>query len=290
MRYALFATVLAASALILSSCEEEAPGVIFTEPEKPLLDTSYMTSSIPAVEPKRIMLFDITGVRCNNCPKAAKAAENIVAANPGRVQVIALYPNTTGGPLITPWAGTDTMASADAEALVTANGSISSLPTGMVDQAVFGSSRFMPFTNWAGAVTGRLSLTTPVQIDLKSNWLSAQNRGRLEVKATYATAQTNKHLIFIGITESDRIGIQSDQDTAGGIRYGYPHSHILRKLLTSTTGDTLSNTLVAGRVFEKHYYVTPRYNWWPDNLHAQVWIVDAVTKEVLHAEEVKLKP
>ena len=58
----------------LISCSEELPPVIMTEEEKPLLDTFYI-GSVPAASVKKVLLFDVTGVRCNNCPKAAVLAK-----------------------------------------------------------------------------------------------------------------------------------------------------------------------------------------------------------------------
>ena len=95
---ALFLTVGA-----MVSCDEELPPVIMTEEEKPLLDTFYI-GSVPAASVKKVLLFDVTGVRCNNCPKAAVLAKNLASSNSGRVEVVALYPKTPMS-LTFPWAG-----------------------------------------------------------------------------------------------------------------------------------------------------------------------------------------
>ena len=280
------------ASLILISCDEEPPPVRFTDPEKPLLDSVYMAAA-PAPNPKVVMLMDITGVNCSNCPKAAILAKNIQSANPGRVNILALYPAwTPGNTLTNPWAGYDTLVTADADGIVSNLGSLNGLPNGIIDQISAGGSYFVPVTSWAGTVSGRLSKISPLNIGLNSKWLFAENKGRLEIKVHYHTSQqTNaKHLIYIGITEDNIVGKQADSDSADGKNYKYKFMHVLRKLMTPTTGDTLRAELTAGRVFEKHYYVTPRYNWKPDNLNALVWIVDAATKEILQSAEVKLKP
>jgi len=72
---ALFLTVGA-----MVSCDEELPPVIMTEEEKPLLDTFYI-GSVPAASVKKVLLFDVTGVRCNNCPKAAVLAKSLASSN-----------------------------------------------------------------------------------------------------------------------------------------------------------------------------------------------------------------
>ena len=81
--------VLSAMIWMFVSCEEEPP--ILRKAEKPLLDTAYLMGA-PSAEPKRVWLADITGVKCTNCPEAAEIAHQIYKDNPGRVELIALYP------------------------------------------------------------------------------------------------------------------------------------------------------------------------------------------------------
>src|SRR5687768_5815753 len=120
---------IAAALMILTAmgCEEESKGVRFTDPEKPLLDTTYVISSVPSAQDKNVALFDVTGVRCNNCPEAASLARKIAdTLHPGRVVVVALYPKSLPS-LTSPWDGFDTMANADGEALTSNLGAIPSL-------------------------------------------------------------------------------------------------------------------------------------------------------------------
>ncbi|MCE2877722.1 MAG: hypothetical protein LW772_08665, partial [Bacteroidetes bacterium] len=138
---ALFLTVGA-----MVSCDEELPPVIMTEEEKPLLDTFYI-GSVPAASVKKVLLFDVTGVRCNNCPKAAVLAKNLASSNSGRVEVVALYPKTPMS-LTFPWAGFDTMSTIEAEQIATAMGGITSLPLGAVDQVAFNGSKLLNTSDW----------------------------------------------------------------------------------------------------------------------------------------------
>jgi hypothetical protein len=291
MRFFRTFLILNVAAVAFVACDEEPPGVILTDTkEKPLLDTTY-TVTAPAADLKTALIIDITGVRCNNCPEAAISAKNIMSANPGRVITMALFPKVTPDVLTRPWPGYDTLVSDEAYNLISLLGSITSLPTGTVDQVKSGGSFFIPHTGWAAEVNKRLLISSPINLNLSGKWNATDKKSRLEVRATYNTtvAGANPHLLNIAIIENKIIGKQSNKDTAGGIQYHYEFDHVFRRLITPTTGDTIRTAAEGGKVTEKHFYISPRYNWKPENLYAVVWITDATTKEVIQASEVHLK-
>ncbi len=277
-------------AVAFCACKEENPGVIFTEPEKPLLDSTYILGTAPAAQTKRVLLIDITGVRCVNCPKAAKEAHKLDSLNPGRVSVIAAFPYSPGASLTAPWPGHDTLVTDDAEALILTLGNVASLPTGAVDQVMENSSYFIPFFTWASTLNAQLAKNTPFNIELNNSWNNTSKTGRAEIKITCTENIPGKKLFYIAVLEDGIVGKQSDNQAAGGHVEEYDFHHVLRKLYTLPTGDSLNQTLVKGRVFEKHYSIKPRYSWKPANLLVMVWVVDAGSKEVVHVAEARLIP
>ena len=293
MKNSILPVILSALILVfaMAGCEEEPPGVIFTEVEKPLLDSTYLTA-VPSAQNKNVLLVDITGVGCNNCPDAAITAKNILKLNSGRVNLMAVYPYMFKGyPLTNPHAGYDTVNTEDADNYISGLGSLQGLPTGFVDQVKQNNSYFIPATTWNVLVDNRLKESTPVNIDLTSKWIASENKSRLEVKLTYNQNldTAKKHRIHIAILESGIIGKQANRDTVGGYQYFYKFDHVLRRLITPPTGELLKEKLLAGRVFEKHYYIAPRNNWKPENLTALVWVTNDADKEVFHSKEVVLK-
>ena len=289
-RWGVWVTAIFAVMAILPACDEELPPIVMVETEKPLLDTSYQGST-PTPQQKNVLLMDITGVRCNNCPKAAKLAHQISDDNPGRVAIVALYPSTPLG-LTLPWPGFDTLVTAESEQIATSLGSIGQLPIGSVDQKLVGGTRLIDRSLWSSTVSDRLKLSTPFNIQIKSTWDSDKNRSRVECKAIANQPVNGSSRLMIGILED---GIQSKQadaeDTVGvkGIVEDYEHNHALRTVIGTTSGYPLSANLPVGWVIEKHFYFTPKLNWKPENLTVIVWIYDEVSKEVYHVQTVKLK-
>jgi hypothetical protein len=280
---ALFLTVGA-----MVSCSEELPPVIMTEEEKPLLDTFYI-GSVPAASVKKVLLFDVTGVRCNNCPKAAVLAKNLASSNSGRVEVVALYPKTPMS-LTFPWAGFDTMSTIEAEQIATAMGGITSLPLGAVDQVAFNGSKLLNTSDWGAAVTAQLAKTSPFNLSVKSTWKSTDGKSRVEIKAVANSAISSNYKWVVAITENGVKSKQSDQDAPGGMVDDYEHEHALRGVVGSTLGSDINSAAVsAGYVREKHFYLVPKAKWVAANCDVVVWIYDADTKEVVQVEKVALK-
>jgi hypothetical protein len=270
------------------ACSEELPPVIMTAEEKPLLDTFYV-GNIPSAAIKKVLLFDVTGVRCNNCPKAAKLAKSLSSSNSGRIEVVALYPKTPLS-LTYPWAGYDTMSTIEADQIATSMGGITSLPLGAVDQVAFNGGKLLNTSDWGAAVTSQLAKTSPINLTLTSTWKSADGKSRVEIKAVSNKALSANYKWVIAITESGVKSKQSDQDAPGGMVDDYEHEHALRGVVGSTLGSDINTAAVsAGYVREKHFYLVPKAKWNVDNCEVVVWVYDADTKEVVQVEKVALK-
>ncbi len=286
----IFLLTLVAS-LFFVACDEELPPIMMNEVEKPLLDTSYQ-GSVPSPQTKKVLVMDITGVRCNNCPKAAKIAHQISEDNPGRIEIIALYPRTPIGLASPPWPGFDTLITDEAEQIATSLGSISSLPLGSIDQITVGGSKLIDRSIWANTATNRLLVTTPININLKSTWKEAEGRARIEIQMVSNVAVSGAVKYVAAVLEDGILSKQSDaDDTVGvhGVVDDYEHNHVLRTVIGSTLGNDVGTNMPAGWVVEKHYYFTPKSKWKTDNLYVMVWVYDAVSKEIYQVQKVKLK-
>lgn len=289
-KYGILVLVSIVTSVVFLSCDEELPPIVMIETEKPLLDTAYQ-GSIPSAQTKNVLLMDITGVRCNNCPKAAKLAHQISDENPGRVAILALYPST---PLLLtlPWPGYDTLVTPEAQQIASSLGSIGQLPLGSIDQILVGGTRLIDRSLWSSTVTDRLKKTTPFNIQVKSIWDETNRRSRVEFKVIANQTIPVASRVMVGLLEDGIISKQSDaEDTVGvkGVVEDYEHNHALRTVIGSTSGFPLSSNLPAGWVIEKHFYFKPAEAWKPENMSVIVWVYDETNKEVYQVQTIKLK-
>src|SRR6476646_7503425 len=87
MKKAIF--FIAAGALFLTSCEEKAPTINYTEVVA--RDTTYVGPVPTTTEPHHVLVEEFTGQTCSNCPAAHDLLGQLALANPGRVHVIGMY-------------------------------------------------------------------------------------------------------------------------------------------------------------------------------------------------------
>ena len=84
---------IAFALLFLVSCEEEPPGINYT-PTKVAFEETYIdASNVPTPQLREVLVEDISGVRCVNCPDAA-----IIAGLPTRDTDTGIISNLSGLP------------------------------------------------------------------------------------------------------------------------------------------------------------------------------------------------
>lgn len=279
MKHLVFSTLFI---VLFSACEEVPPHIDFSEPYK-TKDTTYIVSPAPAPQHKAVLIEDITGVRCVNCPQAAAKAKEIVDEKTAdSVVVIALYTNHLPQ-FTTPWPDFPLLNSSLATNLVDFYGVPSGLPSGYVDRNIFAPQtvRFAAYTTWKNLVNQRLKNTTPVNISISKSLSGRMLTVDLRIQYNAPASGTHKYALYI--TES---GISSKQT---GATDNYIHNHALRYAFGNPLGNPLDATLVAGRTFDKQLEYDIPVGLNIDNCGLVCVITDASTGEVINVREVHVK-
>lgn len=290
-----------------AACKEEPPFINYEE-SKQFKDTTYIVQTIPAAQPKNVLLEDISGVKCVNCPDAAVIAKGILAAFPGRAFTTVMHPDLDAlanfvSPITKP--GHESkfdFRTKDASDILQLVGIPGALPQGYVNRKKFAgqSSRILGRADWYGKCQEELQGTTPVNIELKDSFIEATHEGFLTIKLTFTQTVNRKQMLSIMLVEDSLVDVQEYQsktppDFPVVFDDNYVHMHVLRDLITSATGEALTTddavTLTAGRVFEKQYkYTTSVSSKITVNpKHAKLLVVvhdDTQTIDVTHVQEI----
>lgn len=271
----------------LSACEEVPPYIDFTVPAVPLTDSTYINSNVPAAQHKAVLLEDITGVRCQNCPSAALKANDIVTQKTeDSVVVVALYPDIAAiSNFTTPYSGVPRLTTEYSKQITETIKIPGGLPNGYVDRTIF-AGRLDPVISpldWINFVNERLKLKTPVNISITKSIkdTTLKVKIKLEYNASVNSGVTHKYSIFL--IEN---GIVSSQLKPNGTDPNYVHNHALRYAFGNATGNALTESLVAGRTFIKEFvYETPKsINL--ANCHIVCLVSDASTNEVINVRQI----
>ena len=282
--------------VIFFGCKEIPPVINFEKTNADLLDTTYIISSVPDNVKTMVLIEDLTGVNCSNCPKAADKIKTIKSQNQGKVISIAEYPWSLSN-LTAPWTGFDTLNSKEADDIfINIYNNPPGIPTGGVNRKMYNgeTALWVSYFNWAGYADlvknedSKCIISTEV-INKDTILCTA----KVKVKVIF-TQQYDKQLnLTVYLTENNIISKQHMPD--GTKNDNYIHSHALRKAITPYNGvplkiNIITNNYEKGRVFEKEFELKLHAKWKMRNCEVISLVnrFDSDSKEILQADELTL--
>ncbi|MCX6351601.1 MAG: Omp28-related outer membrane protein [Bacteroidetes bacterium] len=215
-------------------------------------------------ENKKVILEEFTGIHCGYCPDGHKRANDLVAANSGKIILV----NIHSGGYATPGAGEPDFRTSTGDAIDGYTGG-GGYPKGMVNRVtpntvMQGSTYACDRGQWTGEAGKITSQTSPVNIGVKAT-IDPKTRELTADVEVYYTANSPKatNYLTVYLLEDGILGPQSDYGnynptnwvTVNGKKL-YKHNHVLRMLLTSADfGDAVDSTR-KGQLTSKTYKVT----------------------------------
>jgi len=313
----IFSSFFIITLLVFSSCKEEMNLIDYSKPQSSS-DTTYIISPVPSAQQKQVLIEDLSGVRCPNCPTAGQIGNGIVAANPGKVNIYTIYPNVQALNQLTAPVNNNGVIS-KYELRTNIGGQIlgslttpSTLPMGYIDRKIYSPNIdwLNPKENWSGIVNAEIALATSVNIDLEKTYDAASKNLSIIVTVTFTQSDTgSKYLSVVLLQDS----IVDAQENSSGFDSTYLHRHVLMDMLTSASGNKLNQTsaatLTPGRVFKITYQKTldtrtnsipsgvagngpplPPPQWDPKHMIILAFVTDGTTKNVLQSNEIDVMP
>lgn len=285
-----------ASSLVFQACTEKGVPIDFGDVLAK--DTTYM-AAVPTAEPHRVLIEELTGVKCVNCPAGHQLLETFEASNPGRIEVVSiqpLYSDALTGPKKNYTKNDNrTQKGTDLSNFIF-NAKQPNLPSAAIDRSPFPGTTDLDGNRgaWSNVVDARLAVNTGVNLSLVSEYREATNDAVIKIKVSFSKNVNKQLLLNIALTESSIIDYQEDV-TLGDIE-DYTHNNVFRDMITPVSGTSILNDFPvkeAGRVYERTiiYQLPEQTKWKPENMHivASVSVNESNEKEVLQAAGAKLK-
>ncbi len=242
---------------------------------------------------RKVLLEDITGHRCNNCPRAARIAQSLKEDLFGENLILV---GVHAGGFAAPYAPIgDGFYDSDHR---TAAGTtyqqtygVSFFPAGLVSRRSFQNSVVVSEGSWGSAVAEIAGQPSPFDLRILNSTVQGGDISA-EVRVRFVNDVQGDHRIVVYLVEDHVVDWQLDSEATPPDVEDYDHRHMLRANLNGTWGETLiSGSAAAG---DSVTITTPAFGlnpaWNTSNLYIVAWIYDATTEEVMQAEERKHQP
>jgi hypothetical protein len=244
----------------------------------------------PPPENKVILIEEITGVSCPNCPAGAATIADFKATYPDNVVSVAYHspPNFTE---VRPTSIYDFKRDEAAD-IQSAVGGAFGKPSAAFNRQV-ASNNFVwngVINSWAAAAQVELDKPATFLLDIENTYNEGTRALTCTVVGTPLASSEDNYFIHVMILENDIIDAQLDQATD---ILDYEHDHVFHKLLTnSVNGEAFSSGVTEGTEISKTYnFILPVESdtepvpWIPENCEIIAFITngDGVVEQAAEA-------
>lgn len=236
---------------------------------------------------KAVLIEEFTGVKCNNCPKAATEAKRLIALYPEQVHLISLHssdfavPNTEYPADFRTKEGTEIYDFAEPLGV----------PSGLIDRADQGTTSFTKwYTQWANLIDGILTTTPIAEVGIRAEVDSDESSRTvcLTPKFKAISDVSGRNLYWAAfIVESDIEAAQKMPD--GSHNDTYIHNHVLRTSFNTAFGTPINDfegTPNSVSCDSRQVVLDEEWNW--DECDIVLYVYDHDTYEVIQTVEVHL--
>jgi hypothetical protein len=234
--------------LVVSGCDENRRGIVPFVPEGNRV----------------VLLEEITGKGCTNCPKGSREIDNLLTQFPNNLVVVSIHAGFFANPQQFP-VGQYDLRTEEGEFLIDYLTQPVGYPSGVVNRTRVGNSMQLGLNQWASAITNQIQDEPAVEISISKTFNPTTRELQVTVSGIGKEPVTGDIRLSIMLTESGIVDAQDDQE-AGGIVQDYVHKHVLRDMLTPAAGATIASSITSGQVFTQSYTGTLPANWVEGNM------------------------
>ena len=212
---------------------------------------------------RNVLVEELTGVRCQNCPDGTRelvSLQNTLGAE----NLIVVSIHAAGGSFSIPFTSPTNppvnlydFRFADAQTMKNYIGQEEGYPAASIDRHPADGSQFefSSRTVWASLINDEFGKDYGLNLFLNDKYDPTTRQ--LEVNLNIAPDQTlsGENRLTVLITQDSIVDVQQDGATRNA---NYIHRHVLRHIISSPTGDVISEPLTANSLVKKTYsFVLP---------------------------------
>lgn len=249
---------------------------------------------------QKVLIEDMTGQYCGNCPRAAVIADSMRRTYPGRVFATEVHVTDYFAKPRPPHFPIDFRVPGVSEELDRVfDLSNRGLPQGAVNRAPFAQAngdRVATFSLWPGLVAAELAKAPSVDLRVTPIFNSSTRLLSLRVSTKYLESMSGRDMrLGIMLVEDGLVGAQKDYRLPRATNpeqtvEDYEHHDVMRVALLGTFGTPQVTGPSAGQQFNQYLsYQMPAASVWNDRKMAVIaYIADGTTRQIVQVTEVKI--
>lgn len=252
---------------------------------------------IPEFEPiqsgRVVLVEELTGVRCPNCPAGSERLNSIETQYPNNIVIVGIHGTDLTKPLAESKYDFRNQDAIDLENFLKPYlGKPAAYFNRVFYDELQGDWGNSFNGQWQGYFERELEKPQTLELSITKSYDPETRVLDITVGALALEDLSGDFKVTIMLTENNIIDAQDDQNT---IIDDYKHKHVLREIITNFDGDQFAVTLERNRPFTKSYtYTVPKDDtdlWNDDNMEVIAFIAntEGETEEVLQAALATLK-
>lgn len=258
------------SILVLSGCTE----VMVTIPEFVEPDTE-----------KVVLIEELTGVNCPNCPKGSVKLAELIERYPKNVIGVSIHGEFLAEPLSSSKYDFRSELANDLENYLKPIFGKPAAAFNRVQQPDQSEFAISAFDLWGQFVEAELAKAQTMGLEIETTFDQPTRELKIDVDIEPLIDISGDIRISVMLIENHIIDAQKDVDV---IIDNYEHNHMLRTMLTAYDGDGLTSSLTANEITQKSFsYVIPTDEdlWVAENMEVIVFVTEVTpdTKEIHQA-------
>lgn len=209
---------------------------------------------------RKVLVEELSGVNCTNCPDGARELAKIqTALGKDKVILISIYPSLYGI-LSRPYNDSKyDFRIKEGDDLVKYLGVADGIPAVSANRTINNVGAVNPFmlsqTQWGGIIRDQLQEEPAIEMFMENTYDAASRTLDVQLNMSPLKTLTGEHRLTVLITQDSIIDAQNDKGTKVK---EYVHRHVLRKILTQPSGDVLTEALtVNALITRKMTFVLP---------------------------------
>jgi len=195
---------------------------------------------------KVVLLQELTGVKCPNCPTGAAEAARLLDDFGEQLVVVAIHGNF----LTTPLPESQYDFRTDFSRAIENATPFLGKPAAAINRRLFNGPPFLAYDvdDWETLI--QQELESPAEIKIEIDLSEDGNNLNVEVDFTPLVDLAGGYNFAIALTQGE---IEDVQEENGNIIEDYNHEHVLRHMFTAPLGDILGSDLLEGETITQSY-------------------------------------